>query len=210
MLFWIILSILWLPVRLLLPTKLIGKENLIKGKSIYACNHQSNFDIVVLAVRLYTKIYALGKAELNKNKFIAWFLRNINMISVNRGQADIKAVKSCLRVLKEENKPLVIFPTGTRTSNAEEVENLKNGVAMFSIKAQAPIVPMVFVRKNKLFRRNRFVIGKPLDLSKYEGRKPDKELFKEISDDLSQAMQKLLDENKFKQKVKKTKKVEVK
>lgn len=192
MFFWIILLIIFLPVKIFLPTRVIGRKNLPKGKAIYASNHQTNVDIMVIACGIFRRMYALGKAELFSNKFTSWFLRGIGCIKVQRGQADIEAVKNVLTVLKKKQKPVVIFPSGTRNSSPEEVENLKNGVAMFSIKAQAPIIPMVLIKKPRIFCLNKLVIGEPLDLSKYEGRPANKELYNEIVEDLQKAMENLI------------------
>ena len=200
MLFYIVLILIYLPVKIFLPTIVKGRKNLPKGKAIYACNHQTNLDITVVACGCYKRIYALGKAELYKNKLVTWFLNGIGCIKINRGKADIEAVKKVLTVLNKKQKPIVIFPTGTRNSSPEEVQDIKNGVAMFSVKAQAPIVPMVLVKRPRLFSLNKLVIGKPLDLTKYEGRPASKELYNEISNDLMLAMEKLLEDNKKKNK----------
>lgn len=200
MLFYIVLAIIFIPIKLLFPTIVKGRKNLPKGKAIYASNHQTNFDIMVLACGLYRRIYALGKAELFKNKFISWFLRGIGCVKINRGTADIEAVKNVYTILKKKQKPIVIFPTGTRNSSPDEVQDIKNGVAMFSVKTQSPIVPMVLIKKPVPFRINKLVIGKPLDLSKYEGMPANKELYAQISQDLSLAMEELIEQNTKKKK----------
>ena len=56
----------------------------------------------------------------------------------------------------------MVFPQGTRSSK-EDIEGLKQGVAMFCLKTKAPLIPMVYLKKNKLFRRNTLVIGKPIE-----------------------------------------------
>ena len=203
MFYWIIFMIVYLPVRIFFPTRLIGKKNLPKGKSIYACNHQTLVDIPIIACGIGRRMFALGKAELYKNKFLAWFFNGIGCVKVNRGKADIEAVKKVLTILKKKDKPIIIFPTGTRNSSPEEVQDIKNGVAMFSVKAQAPIVPMVMIKKPRFLRFNKLIIGKPLDLSKYEGKPANKELYDEISNDLVNSMENLLNEN-----TKKVKKVD--
>lgn len=200
MLFYIVLAIIYLPVKIIFPTIVKGRKNLPKGKAIYASNHQTNFDIMVIGCGLYRRIYALGKAELFKNKFVSWFLRGIGCVKVNRGTADIEAVKNVFTILKKKQKPIVIFPTGTRNSSPEEVQDVKNGVAMFSVKTQSPIIPMVLVKKPRPFCPNKFVIGKPLDLSKYEGMPANKELYDQISQDLTHAMEQLIQDNTKKKK----------
>ncbi len=198
----------WIYVTLFYPTKIINKKNLVTKKAIWASNHTSNLDVLVLGTRVFKRFYALAKAELFKNKLFGGYLKSIGAIKVQRGTSDINAVKTCLRVLKEKDKPILIFPTGTRNSSPEEVQDLKNGVAMFALKANAPIVPIVLVRKPKLWRRNRVVIGEPIDVSKYQGQKLTKEIFDEINDQITASMEAMINKYGYKNKTKKRKKAE--
>lgn len=204
-LFWFTLTIIWLPITILFPTRVIGRKNIIKGKSIWACTHQSNADIMIIATKAFTRMYALGKAELFKNKLVGSYIKNLGCVPVKRGQADLNAVKSVLRILKDKQKPMVIFPTGTRTSTPDEVENLKNGVVMFALKSQAPILPVAMVRKAKIFRRNRLVFGEPIDITPYLDRAKDKAVYAEINQILSKRLEDMVSKYGYKQKVKKHK-----
>ena len=203
--FWLTLVLIWLPVTILFPTRVIGKKNLIKGKSIWASTHQSNVDIMIIATKIFTRIYALGKAELFKNKIFGGYLKRLGCVPVKRGQADINAVKNVLRILKEKQKPIVVFPSGTRTSTLDEINNLKNGVVMFALKSQAPIVPVALVRKAKLFRRNRLVFGEPIDITPYLERAKDKSVYAEINEILSLRLEGLIEKYGYKKKTKKQK-----
>lgn len=205
MLYWWAMILVWPFFTIFFPTKVYGKKNLIKGKCIWACNHQSNNDIFVLATKLFARVYILGKKELFKNKFVGGFLKKLGGIPVSRGEADITAVKDCLRVLKEKNKPLVIFPSGTRESSPDEVENLKSGVAMFATKTDSKIVPMVFERKPRIFRPNRLIIGEPIDVEKFKQKAQGKELYALVCDELSRQMEILLLKHPYKSKKKKSK-----
>ena len=196
MIFWITMILIWPFFILFFPTKVIGRKNLVKGRAIWSCNHQSNWDIWVIGTRIFKRFYTLGKAELFKSKIVGAYLKGLGTIPVVRGKADIQAVKSCLRVLKDKNKPLIIFPTGTRTSSPDEVQNLKNGVSMFATKADATIVPIVLVRKPKFLRRNRMIIGEainPKDYSSYE----------EINNQLTHQMEEMIEKYSYKPKRKK-------
>ena len=205
MVYWISMVLYWIFFTIFFPTKFIGKKNLIKDKCIWACNHTTNFDALILGTKGFCRFYALGKSELFKNKLLGWYLTKLGTIPVNRGKSDIDAVKKTLRVLNEKQKPLLIFPSGTRESTPEEVQNLKNGVAMFAIKANCPIIPMVIVRKPVIFRPNRFVVGEPIDVSKYQEQKPTKEMYDEINFKITQSMEEMLEKYAFKKKSKKTK-----
>ena len=200
----------WIFCTIFFPTRVIGRKNMNKKKCIWASNHTTNFDVFILGTKHFCRFYGLGKAELFKNKLLGWYMRQIGTIPVHRGMSDISAVKQCLRVLKEKNKPLLIFPTGTRESTAEEVQDLKNGVAMFALKSNAPIIPMVFVRKPVIFRRNRFVIGEPIDVSQYQGQKATKEIYNEINEKITKSMEEMIAKYGYKKKEKKQKKQKIK
>ena len=160
MLYKILYILAWLPLKLLFPIKVVGKKNLLKSKAILCCNHQSNYDFIPIYYASKTKVYSLCKKELYSTKFKAWFYKNMRTIPVNRAKPEISSIKNCLKVL-DNNYNLLIFPEGTRTNN-EDVEGLKNGVAMFALRSKAPIIPMAYLKKNKIFRRNKLIIGEPI------------------------------------------------
>lgn len=193
MMFWITMILIWPFFTIFFPTKVIGRKNLEKGKVIWACNHQSNWDIWVIGTRIFKRFYVLGKKELFKNKIVGGFLKKIGAIPVDRGKPDIEAVKASFRVLKDKQKPLLIFPTGTRTSSPDEVQNLKNGVSMFATKTDSLIVPIVLVRKPKLFRRNRMVIGESINPNDYEN-------YEQINNQLTKQMEEMLEKYSYKSK----------
>ena len=160
MLYKILYVLCFLPIKLLFPVKVKGKENLIKGKAILCCNHQSNIDFIPILYASKTKTYTICKKELFSSKIKKWFFSNMRAIPINRAKPEISSIKKCLEVLNK-NQNLLIFPEGTRT-NKEDIEGLKNGVSMFALKSKAPIIPMVYLKKNKVFRRNILKIGKPI------------------------------------------------
>lgn len=158
-------------IWLLYPTKFIGKKNLPKGACIIASNHTSNMDAVTLAANTWEKKYFLAKKELFKNKLVGFFARKWGGIKIDRAGNDVNAIKESLKVLKK-GKKLVIYPEGTRNNNENmALGEVKQGVAMFAIKAKTPIVPMFILRKPKIFRRNKVVIGEPFELTDFYGKK---------------------------------------
>lgn len=165
--------LLALPIRILFPTKIIGKKNIPKGACILASNHTSNMDAVIFAVKTWEKKYYLAKKELFKNKIFGFFIKKLGAIKIDRQSNDVTAIKNCLKVLKN-NKKLFIFPEGTRVNNENmELGQVKHGVSMFAIKAKVPVVPIFIMRKPKIFRRNKIFIGKPFTLEDFYDKKLD-------------------------------------
>ena len=166
---------LYLPFKILYPTKVIGKKNLPKGSCIIASNHTSNLDALVFALNTWEKKYYLAKKELFKKKFNAFFLKKFGAIKIDRQTSDVSAIKNSLKVLKN-GKKLVIFPEGTRVNNENmELGQVKQGVSMFAIKAKTQIVPMFLYRRPKMFRRNKIFIGKPFSLDEFYDKRLDNE-----------------------------------
>lgn len=191
---WILLAP-W--VFLLLPTRVIGRKyyKVTKGSAtIFATNHQSNFDPVVLKVRVSPHFKMMGKSDLFKSKISNFFLRRFGAYPVNRGGNDINAVKTSLTYLKK-NKHLVIFPEGTR-GDSGELNALKDGVSTFALKTDCYVVPAIFKKKPRLFSFNTLLVGKPFkfsDMEEFQNVKPTKEIIQRASMVLSEKLQILKD-----------------
>ena len=186
--------LVWIYAKIFYPTKLVGKENLQKGKCIYACNHQSAMDGFLAVLKVKNKPNILAKKELFKNKFMGFVFKKLKAIPVNRGEADIGAIKKVLSALKK-GEQLLVFPQGTRKEDAEDMQALKSGTAMFALKGDAPIVPMMFLKKPRMFRRNTLVVGKPINLDEFKQEKPTKETYEKVSNLLTQKMEELYKSN---------------
>lgn len=176
MVFVILFGLLYLPVSILFPTKVINKKRMPKGrKCIATSNHYSNLDPLIYNFRFVKKFKFLAKKELFKTKLSAWFFRSIGAIRVDRNQVSPSVFKECLKQLKND-KQLFIFPEGTRNKqDTEEMGDIKSGVITFASKGEAEIIPMLMYRKPKLFRKNYIIVGEPF---KVEGEDP-KRLTKE-------------------------------
>lgn len=165
MLFWILFILFWIPIRVLYPTKIMGKKNLPKDKGfVLTCNHYSNLDPIILDIKLNKKIKFLAKKELFKTKISAWFMKKIGAFPIDRQKPEMSSFKFALNTLKE-NKILGIFPEGTRNKTGEDsLQEVKSGAIVFAGKGEAQIVPAVFYRKSRMFRKNYLLIGEPISL----------------------------------------------
>lgn len=182
MLYRIVREILKPIFYLLYNIKVEGKENLpIKGPLVICANHTNAIDPIILAVSLPYKINSMAKAELFKNKLFGLFLNKIGVFPVKRGEADIKSIKTSLRLLKE-NKILGIFPEGTRNKTNEI--KAESGVAMIAIRAEAPVLPIAIVSNYKLFNKTIVKIGKLAMLDKYYNQKLQNDDYHNISMDI--------------------------
>lgn len=180
-----------IPIKILYPTKLINKKNIPKGRCIIASNHRSNMDVVLLGANTWEKKYYLAKKELFKGKFKSAILKSFGAIKIDRQANDVGAIKNALSILKKDKK-LVIFPEGKRNGD-ELMGQIKQGIAMFAIKGQAPIVPMYIAKKAKVFRRNKIFFGQPFTLEQFYGLKLSGEVLEEATEIIEAKMKEIED-----------------
>lgn len=166
------------PVQMLVwPTKVVGAENAKKVQgALFTCNHYSKMDSMIPYFVLFKKeAHALAKYELFRNPIAGWFLHKMGAIPVRRGEADVESVKQVLRVLKS-GKQLLIFPEGTRNKEGtQEMAEFKTGTARFAIKTKVPVVPMIYYRSPKAFRKNCLYVGEPFTLDEFYNAKTPEE-----------------------------------
>ena len=154
----------------------------------------SNMDPVMLDITLRRKIRYLAKKELFKYKFISAVLKSYGGIPVDREANDTRAIRDVFKVISKK-KLLCIFPQGKRMPTPLiSGETFKDGIAMFSIRTNTPVVPMMLDKKIRIFRRTKLLIGEPLYPD--ENRKKDKDYIEEFAKTITDAMAKLLEGEK--------------
>ena len=157
------------------PTKVIGRENIIKkGKCIYACNHLSAVDIPLTQVHIPGYRRYIGKVDFTERKSSKFLLSRFGVIFIDRERPALSTMREIFKVL--DNGQILIFPEGTRNKGDEsEMGELKTGLALFAAKSGAPVVPVLLYRRPKAFRKNYMYIGRPLDICTEKGRMPNAE-----------------------------------
>ena len=123
----------------------------------------------------------MAKIELSRVPVLGWLLGKAGVIYVDRGHADVHAVKEALKWLKEGQK-LLVFPEGTRVREGEVVEG-KSGAALFATRTGTPLIPVYVSRKKYWFRPSPVVIGEPI-YPKIAGRKATAEELEQITEQL--------------------------
>ena len=164
-------AVIWPFFNLMRPLRVHGKEHIPEGAAVICPNHTTIGDpfYVVFAFGWRYPMRAMAKIQIMRVPFIGWILSKAGVFGVDRGHADVKAVKTALKFLKDGSK-LLMFPEGTRVHQGEDVA-AKTGAAMFSTRTGVPLLPVYIQPKKKLFRRNDVVIGEPY-YPQFEGRKP--------------------------------------
>lgn len=144
--------------RLAYKIEVEGLENIPKEGCLICANHPSVHDPLFVAVTMGLKheISAMGKKELYEKKWLEPILIAIGTFPVDRGNADMKAIKQCLSDVKNSKK-LILFPEGTRTKNSGK--KAKAGVGLIAKKTGCPIVPVYIDNAPKLFGKVKITYG---------------------------------------------------
>ena len=119
-------------LQIFLNTKIVvkGRENIVKNKKFFiACSHQSIFETFYLQTIFYSPIFIL-KHELIKIPIFGWYLKKIGSISINRNKIskdNLGLIDKIKKSVKISDRPLIIFPQGTRVLPSEFIP-FKKGV----------------------------------------------------------------------------------
>ena len=183
-------AVIWPFFNLMRPLRVHGREHIPEEAAVICPNHTTIGDpfYVVFAFGWRYPMRAMAKIQIMRVPFIGWILSKAGVFGVDRGHADMKAVKTALKFLKDGSK-LLMFPEGTRVHQGEDVA-AKTGAAMFSTRTGVPLLPVYIQPKKKLFRRNDVVIGEPY-YPQFEGRKPTADELDGITRELMDRIHKL-------------------
>ena len=138
---WWSKSILWASG---IKVKVKGLENLApESPCVFMCNHQSNFDILVLFSALPAQFRWIAKAELFKIPLFGRAMRGAGYISIERKDRR-KAIKSLKQAAERirSGVSVMIFPEGTRSPDGN-IGEFKKGGFVLAFDAGVPIVPVV-------------------------------------------------------------------
>ena len=163
--------------------KITGKENVpLTGKYIMCGNHIHALDAAPVVLLAKRQIRFVAKEELFKNPFIRHLGKVFEMIKVKRDSADTEAIKEILRGLKRGDI-IGIYPEGTRNGMAKNQE-IKTGAAYIALKTKTPVIPFGIKGTFKPFTKIYLNYGKPMDFSKYEENKNDKQIQEKVTEEI--------------------------
>ena len=124
-----------------------GLENLPPSGTpfLLAAKHQSSYETFKLHI-LFRDPAIVLKRELTWIPFWGWFLAKSDPIAIDRSNRD-SAMTSLLagaRRMKEQVRPIVIFPQGTRTGTEQTAAErpYKGGIVKMQAETGLPIVPL--------------------------------------------------------------------
>jgi len=133
-------------VRFFLKTKveIVGLANIPKTEKYFvACAHQSIFETFALQAVLDYPVFILKK-ELLKIPLFGLYLKKIKSIAIVRNTTtkdNLSFFDQVAAVIKKENRPLLIFPQGTRVKINETIP-FKKGVGRIYETLNISCVPI--------------------------------------------------------------------
>ena len=147
-------------MKIILNTKVYfhGLENLRKVESFFVASaHQSMFETFVLQIHLDGPIFILKK-ELLRIPLFGRYLKKIGAIEIVREtttKENLNFFDKIKNKINNENRPLLIFPQGTRVKPYEQVP-FKKGVGRIYDKLNLPCIP-VALDSGKVWPKNSFM-----------------------------------------------------
>jgi 1-acyl-sn-glycerol-3-phosphate acyltransferase len=131
--------------------RLSGLEHLAgRGPFIFAPNHQSHLDILLLLANLPGRVRFAAKRELWQHPVMGAVLDTLGMVPIDRERPE-HAVEALNRAAAERDS-FVIFPEGTR-SRTGDLLPFKKGAFVLAIATGLPIVPLVLRGTRRLMPR---------------------------------------------------------
>ena len=150
LLYRIVRPIIKLLFNLFYQPKIIGLENInIKGKLVFAGNHTSYLDCLLLISATKRVIHFLAKDSLNKGAKKIIF-KNMGIIPVNREHKDRQVLDISHKCLIN-NMVVCVFPEGTINRTDKVIMPFKIGAVKMAHDANAPLVPFTITGKYKFF-----------------------------------------------------------
>lgn len=142
------------------------QKGLFKGSAIIVSNHPGFFDPLIVMNAFWTKRCGfIATKDIFKNKFQKWLFTSFGCIEVDKNNVSVAMFKKTTDVLNRGHS-IIVFPEGhvVREGN---VQDFKSGAILMAMFADAPIIPMYIVKREKWWKRQHIVIGEKFNVKDY-------------------------------------------
>ena len=124
--------------------KIKGGENILENKKFFiAASHQSMFETFYLQTIFNSPVFILKK-ELLSIPIFGWYLKKIGSIAIRRNKVtkdNLDFFNDIVKIVDKSNRPLIIFPQGTRVLPHERPQ-FKKGASRIYEKLQIACQPV--------------------------------------------------------------------
>ncbi len=159
------------------------------GGTILAMNHQSYLDPPLAGICCHQEVFFLARSTLLDWPVMGWVFPRWNVIPVDQENADMKALKTIIRLVKAGHRTIV-FPEGSRTPDGS-LQPAQPGLGLIVAKTLAPVIPMRIFGAYEAFPRGAkwpscrpitIVVGDPIRFSAEEVKAGGKQAYQQISE----------------------------
>ena len=170
-------------VRILWRAQLPSFPESARESAVIICNHRSSVDPFFLQVCVSRPMHWMVAREYCEHPSFRWFLKQSEVIPVNRGGIDTASTKSAIR-LAAAGGVVGLFPEGRINQTDEFMLPVRPGALLVALKARVPIVPCYIEGApfggtpwSPFFRtaQTRVKFGEPVDLSAFFEQDVDKD-----------------------------------
>jgi 1-acyl-sn-glycerol-3-phosphate acyltransferase len=110
------------------------------GPALLLANHQSYIDPILVGLAVRRHPVFLARQSLFRYQPLAWLMRSLHAVPVNREGSAREGLKAILEKLRE-GRVVGIFPEGSRTRDGR-VGPLRPGISLLIKQMELPIVPI--------------------------------------------------------------------
>lgn len=156
-----IMAVMRVAYLLYFRARIVGKQNIPRGRVLVVANHQSGLDIPLIAIGMPRHLAFMARDTLANFKPLAWVMHVCGTILIARGKRDRKALQRAVEHLEQEDA-VVIFAEGTRTRTGR-LGRFRKGALFTARRGRAPMLPTVVKKSYDAMRPGSF-LPRPLRL----------------------------------------------
>jgi 1-acyl-sn-glycerol-3-phosphate acyltransferase len=156
----------------LLPSKIVGTQNIPRDPAIIVANHQSSLDVPLIGSLLkgYPHIW-LAIKDLMRSPFLRFVLpRTAVLIDLKTPQTAMRSLIVALKTIQDMPCHVIVFPEGGRFTDGS-IHDFYGGFVILAKKTGRPIVPIRSFNLGSVYPPGAFLahprlitvkIGKPM------------------------------------------------
>ncbi|MBI4526359.1 MAG: 1-acyl-sn-glycerol-3-phosphate acyltransferase [Deltaproteobacteria bacterium] len=180
--------LVWCWVKVFYLFRLRGLAHVPRtGGALLASNHASYFDPVwVGCAVLHRQITIISTTSVGRVPGLGRLVRSLNALTILKRQGFNKeAIKEFVRVVRDDDRLLLIFPEGARSADGA-LQPTRRGISLLAREARVPVVPVLITGSHEVWPKGRLwptpwgrvavTFGAPLkfeDVTPAPGEEPD-------------------------------------
>lgn len=144
----VVMAILWVFSKIMWRWRIEDREKLFSRHgergSVVICNHTSMAEVLPIVTSMYLAGHwprPIFKSEFAKTRIVEWAFSRVGGIPVDRGSADMRALRRAQHAL-QRGEDILIFPEGTRVRSDDQPVEVHGGFALIAQMGKADVRPL--------------------------------------------------------------------